>query len=262
MRFFVLIFILFGSVSAFGQDLKEIEKDLIVSYKRIIIYHALAIDNIENESYLDSALNENIRFRQKLLRYTSQYPATLQYDFPLFDSTNLIISTSKDKKFRVYSWQLANLASGKLYNNVYQYLGTKVNSKCFIDSAENDLVEDSLHDDTGSNFINLFDLNSPKGTIYIAQFNSRGIEGFWAGFKLFQIDGDNLNDTIALIKKETGLQNAEGLNEFSIKNGSGVVSCEKDGKKFKLQIIKENGQATGKWITYKFDGQYFVRTKD
>src|SRR6516162_6778674 len=103
------------SIKSFSQSLtlKEIEKDLSDTYSKIFPFYYGNHDSLDFYSSL---------FSDKMHKYIGEYPSTLNYPFQsLIDSNDCTIVTSKDRLFRIYSWDTWLGGTMHFFENIYQY---------------------------------------------------------------------------------------------------------------------------------------------
>ncbi len=259
LKFFVLCFCVFG-VSAFGQSSTQIEKDLIASLKEMQKYSAYG------SGYDDEKLSKaNDEFEAKLLKYT-KIPATLDYKFAQLNEL-MMNATSDDGKFRIYTWDSEAGGTMHEYNRVYQFQGAdgKIYSQ-----KEKDSEEDG---GAGSFVTDIFSVDTRNGKIYIVCSTFIGsTNDHYQSANLYKINGDALEDKVKLIKTKSGLTDTLNFeyNFFSVVDRKErpvrLILFDKKTNTLKIPVIlndKEfpNGRVTNKFISYRFDGDYFVNIK-
>ena len=244
------------SICAFGQTNAQIEKELVAAVKEIKKYGNYS-GNRDDEK-LSKAQDA---FEEKLLKYTKN-ASTLQYKFAALGGL-MFIATSDDGKFRIYSWDLEDGGTMHNFASVYQYQGAdgKVYSK------RNDLEEG----DPGGFVTEIFTLDTKGGKIYIVCSTSIGstkISGQSAD--LYKIEGDALNGDVKLIKTKSGLTSnlSFGYDFFSVVDRKErpikLIFFDKKTKTLKIPVVIEDkefpdGRVTNRFISYRFDGTYFVK---
>lgn len=105
----VTIFSVFFSAGfnfTYTQDKPAAETELLSHFKKLpywaFYYSNYGIDTTVSPS--DSLEMENTIFQKGLLNYTTKYPETLSGDFSPFVKEGLILASSDDGLFRIYSW--------------------------------------------------------------------------------------------------------------------------------------------------------------
>ncbi len=253
-RYVFILLVLAVSISA--QTPQKIEQELIKLYAKVS-------DNSSYKSNSDIELLEkaNNDFKAKMLKYT-KIASTLKHSFKDLDK-EISISTSKDGKFRIYSWDLENDGTAQSYDILYQFKDNK--GKIHSESAN--LSEG----DFGAFVSDIFQVKLEKATIYLARFtailgtslNYQQIQGFKIGVK-------SLNKKVKIFKTTSGLQNSIGFEYdfFSVVDRPErpiklIVFDEKTNTVKIPVVIKKDendyGTVTDKFISYKFNGTYFVK---
>src|SRR5580704_8175864 len=103
----IAIFILgliFLSATLYGQDIKIFERNLSDAFGKIDYWSNRQYETAYNSSFTDSLKNANVIFEKLLLDYTANYPQTLKYEFKNLIVEGVLIVTSEDGLFRIYSW--------------------------------------------------------------------------------------------------------------------------------------------------------------
>ena len=148
--------LLFCSYS-FGQNLKVINHRLNDAFKRIN-YWAFNKRNTGDElvnSY-DSLQKANDYFEKMLLKFTAGNPQTLDFNFKDLIDSGLIIATSEDNLFRIYTWDTQTGGTMHRFRNIFQYKnGDKAFSK--INRLKNTNEEES---DPGCSYYEVNDIIS------------------------------------------------------------------------------------------------------
>jgi hypothetical protein len=257
--FAILVFWLFLS-PGFGQTNQQIEKELVTHAKNIQKWSGYS-----EESNSELLEKENAVFRQKLLKYASTRPATIRYKFSELDEF-IDIATSPDKRFRIYSWDTGTGGTMHFFDNVYQFIGR--DDKIYAKGNEYQEGES-----IGAFFTDIFEVNTKSGKVYLTvsqSILSTSYKGQSIG--LFKINGKTLDEDIKLIKTRSGIRNSVGFSYdfFSVVDRAErpvkLVHYNQKTKTFKFPVVIENekfpqGEVTGRWIKYRFNGRYFVKVK-
>jgi hypothetical protein len=252
----VLLCIVFCFVSAntFAQNPKAIEADLLRSFKKIGYWD----QKRSNAGVDDSLENANNVFENKLKNYTEKYSTTIQNPFNSLKKEGINILTSTDGIFRIYSWDSQQGGTMYAYTNLMQYkAGQKTNSKLFT-SGENGFE---------ASYSNLYTFKTGDKTYYITIYGGPESSRFYyAGVKTFAIENGQLNDNVKIIKTKSGLQNAVQYEfDFAFNNSwdeVNQITFDAATKTIKIPLVTEKGKITRKYITYKFNGQYFEKVKN
>jgi len=257
MRIFIFaIFLLAFAVPAFAQSNAQIEKELVAVIKDLQKYGTYG--GGYDEEKLSKAQDA---FEEKLLKYTKT-ASTLQYKFSALDE-EMYIATSDDGKFRIYSWDLQDGGTMHDFARVYQYQAAdgKVYSKT-----------DELSEESGGSFVtDIYTLDTKGGRIYIVCSTFIGSTKLrFQSADLYKIEGDSLDDKVNLIKTKEGLTNTLNFEYdfFSVVDRAErpikLISFDKKTKTLKIPVVIEDkefpdGRVTKKFISYRFDGTYFVK---
>ncbi len=254
----IVLFLCIFSLPAFGQSNAKIEQELVTVIKEVQKYSNYG-SNYDDEKL--SAANK--AFEEKLLKYAKS-EATLKYAFTSLGKL-LTIATSEDGKFRIYSWDSETGGTMHDFYRVYQFQGTdgKVYSK----------PDESSEEDggAGSFVYDIFTLNTKNGTVYIVCSNFIGsTNDHYQSANLFKIEGEKLVDKVKLIKTTSGLTDSLSFeyNFFSVVDRKErpikLILFDKKTNTLKIPVVIDNkefpnGKVTNKFISYKFDGNYFVK---
>ncbi len=258
IKLIVLILFVF-SLSAFGQSNAQIEKELVTAIKDVQKY-----SNYGSGYDEDKLSKANDVFEEKLLKYTKT-SSTLNYKFSEL-SDLLYVATSDDRKFRIYSWDMEDGGTMHDYSSVYQYQGAdgKVYSKTDEKTGEEE-------GGAGSFVYDIFTVDAKSGKIYIVCSTFIGSTSDHSqSASLYKIKGKTLDNNVKLIKTKSGLTNSLGFeyNFFSVvdrpERPVKLISFDKKTKTLKIPVVIEdkefpNGKVTNKFISYQFNGTYFVK---
>jgi hypothetical protein len=258
MKIFITgLFLLLSTMSVPAQSNAQIEKELAAAIKEVQKY-----SNYGNAYDGDKLSRANEVFEKKLLKYT-KVPSTLTYKFSALDDL-LTIAASEDGRFRIFSWDMQDGGTMHDYARVYQYKGAdgKVYSK----------TDAQTEDSYGGGFVtDIFTLATKIGAVYIVCSTSVGsTSDHYQSADLYKIAGSALNDKIKLIKTRSGLTSTLGFeyNFFSVVDRQErpvrLISFDKRTKILKIPVVIEdekfpNGKVTNKFISYQFNGGYFVK---
>ena len=242
-----LILLFFGSITySLSQELnnQQIESDLYNTYQKIM--------PLRDADYGQLAFVNN-NFKDKIKKYTSTYPSMLSSNFDsLRSDRNILIVNSEDQLMKIYSWNTMMGGSRPFYATIFQY---KVGAQVFSKLAYNQpyTLDGEYNDKNFENFpfyTQIFTLEA-NNKIYYLGFNIRkdSNKDLTESIKIFTIENNKLNDSVALIKTKTGLVN-------SISSQSSV-KYDSSQKIISLPTLNSKGDLSGKITRYKFTGQYF-----
>ena len=256
----MFVFFLFAlSLSVSAQTNSEIENKI-----------AIRLDKLEKAAFrtgtgdFDTLEKENKALKEELLNYGKR-PSIMKYDFPLL-ADKMSIVTSRDRRFRIYSWDNQQGGSGRIYEVVFQYLDSTGKSRASSYDAGGEGVVCAPY------YHQLFQMNMKGGPLYLA--NSTAVcSGALSGQELsiFRIEGKNLNKNVKLIKAAKGLASSVSFEYdfFSVvdhpERPVKLIFFDEEKRSFKFPVVVEDpkfingGRVTDKFITYKFNGKYFVK---
>ena len=254
---FVVLFVFVSALSVFGQSDAQIEKELVAALKDIQTL------SIYGGGYDEAKLSKAQKvFEEKLLRYTKT-ASTLNYEFSELDKL-MSIAKSEDGKFRVYSWDLQDGGTMHRFARVYQY--RVANEKVF--SKADEVPEEGM----GLGFVtDIFGLNIKDGMVYIVCSTFIGsTKNYSQSAGLYKIEGSALNNNVKLIKTRSGLTNTLGFeyDNFSVidrkERPLKLITYDNKTNTLKIPVVIKDeefpdGRITDKFISYRFNGKYFVK---
>src|SRR5205085_6372911 len=185
------------------------EKDLIEHLKKLSYWAFYNGHNGVNKSIdpYDSLDLENIIFQTKLLNYTSKNPETISKNFKEFEKEGLMVSTSDDGLFRIYSWDTQKGGTMHFYDNIYQY---KSGDKVYSIPIARDTLEGS---DPRSWYSQIYTFINNGKKYYLGIGNSEySTKDLSQSVKFFTIENNSLNDDIMLANDGKEKSNALGIN--------------------------------------------------
>jgi len=248
-------FVLLLALAASAQTTASIERELSGYLDNMAKYGSYG------GSYDDKKLSDNAaRFRATLIKSASRRDL-LTYSFPALKD-KIYIATSPDKRFRIYSWDLEDGGTMHDFDHIVQYLGS---------SGKVNVWAPEETDGGGGFYTDIFQTDTPRGPIYLAVstfIGSTSING--QTIEAFTVTGDKLNEKANVIQTAKGLTNSIsfGYDFFSVvdrpERPVKLVYWNTAEKSFRFPIVIEddkspNGRVTNKFITYKFNGKYFVK---
>ena len=257
MKPILLTLILSASVGiGAAQTPAAVERELVSYADNITKYgtYAGSYDGEKLEKNNDSLRNALIKYGKRA--------DVLQYNFPKLDH-KVYIATSRDGRLRIYSWDLGSGGSLHDFDNVYQYRGKS--GKVYSWTAKQEV------ESGGSFYTHIFQTETLQGPIYLGvstsigdtSLNGQSIEGF-------RIDGERLDTKAKVIRTGSGPTNSVGFlyDFFSVvdhpERPIRLFFYDDAKKSFRFPIVIEDsktpqGRVTNRYITYRFDGKYFVK---
>lgn len=251
---FLLLIILTTSLFVAAQSPAAVEREILAQLDSIDKYSTYLGEYDETRN--DQA---NKALREAIVRNGKRLDI-LRYAFPKLKD-KMYVATSADGKLRIYSWDLGTGGTMHDIENVYQFQANSgvVNAWAEIGNEESG---------GGGYYTQIFQLNSQTGPVYlatstfIAQGNLHG-----QSIEALQINGDKLDTKYKVIRTGSGLANSvdfvydpSSLGERS----ETLIHFDTAKKEFRFPIVVEdktygNGRVTNRFITYRFNGQYFVK---
>ncbi len=239
-----------------GQNITTIEKQLSEAFQKINYWSSEGRDH--KDSY-DSLAAANTKFEKLLVGYTSSHPQTISHDFKSLEKNGLIIATSEDGKFRIYSWDTWTGGSMHFFKNVLQYESDR---KTYSQAVEHD-----NEGDPGSYCYQINDIISENKKYYLTQNKAILSSGMsYHNIKIFSIDNGKLNDKAQLIKTQSGIKNQLGyevdLTASANRNYEGrdyEMKYDSKNKIISIPVIQADSKITAKKIRYQFKGKYFEK---
>nr|WP_294862619.1 hypothetical protein [uncultured Fluviicola sp.] len=250
-RFPCLVFFLFLSgnqfVSAQEISLEQREQELVDIYQKVSASHYGDFDSLT--FYTDL-------FSLKFFTLISRGYNTINYPFKaLKDKYVCNVATSKDGKFRIYSWDSQTGGTMHFFNAIYQFkLGENAfTSWCHLDEG-----------DPGCFYSEIFTLKAKKKTYYLGIANGiYSTKDVGQSIQAFELTNTGVNDSIQLMKTPDGLRNSLDIayDFFSVIDNSErpVAAIRYDEKKKVISIstTNEKGEIVPGNKFYRFNGTYF-----
>ncbi len=260
MRILCIIVALFALLSgAFGQTPRSIEGR--------ILQHLLSLEkwsSFGGSGDYDKLEKENAVLRAELLRF-GKVPATLSYEFPRLKD-KMFITTSLDGRLRIYSWDMETGGSMHDFDAVYQYRGKSGYVRTWAEHRNGDFGAGVFYHD-------IFEVDTASGRVYLPVstfIGSTSLNG--QRIAAVKIRGESLIKNVKIFRTFEGPTNSIGFEYdfFSV-----VDRPERPVKLFEYDRLKKalrfpvviedkespQGRVTDKFITYRFNGTYFVKEK-
>lgn len=256
MRISALFLALILGFGASGQTPQTVELE--------ILGHLQTISKTGNYggSYDETKLYAaNRQLRAALLKH-GKLPATIKYTFPKLKN-DMYVATSKDGKLRIYSWDMQTGGTMHDYAAVFQFVG-RTGKVYAISEADED-------ESAGSFYTEIFQVASKTGPIYLATSTFIGSSSnHGQSIDAMRIDGEQLDRTANVIRTGSGMKSSVsfGYDFFTVVDRKErpikLFFFDEAKREFRFPIVIEDektpqGRVTKKFITYRFNGQYFAR---
>ncbi|MBK7705945.1 MAG: hypothetical protein IPJ30_09230 [Acidobacteria bacterium] len=257
LRILAVVFVL-SCLPTFAQTPQTIEKELV--------NHAKRIRTLATEEGQDNAVKldaENDALKAKLVKY-GRLASVLKYPFNELKK-HLFVATSKDGKFRIYSWDTETGGTMHFYENVFQFQGG--DGKVYAKAAVLD------EGDSGGFYSDIFQVSTKNGTVYLGRMTATlSTKHSYEEVALFKIDRRTLDDRVRLFKTKAGLQDHIGFeyNFFSVVNRKErpikLIQFDERSNTVRIPVVlikkdDEIGTVTKRFINYRFNGTHFVNAK-
>jgi hypothetical protein len=247
LPFFLLILVTnFSSIFCFAQSdkIKKTENKLLSIYSKII-------NNSDSTDFYSSL------FEDELTKLIKNNPTTLDYSFKsLIDSKCCYIKTSKDKNFRIYSWDSWTGGTMHFFREIYQY---RNNSKIYSKVLEYE------EGDAGAYCSNIFTVSIDKQKYYLPITNGKySNQDASQSISAFKISDNNLIDTTKLFKTKTKFLNRIDVefNFFSVVDRSErpleLIAFDEEKMIIYIPVVNDKNHVTDRNILYQLKDKYFV----
>jgi hypothetical protein len=257
MRSCLLIFLISIATVVPGQSPAAIERQLI-GHLAAIEKHGTYRGHYAEE-LSDKA---NARLRSALVRFGNRRDV-LKYGFPKLKG-KMFVATSRDGRFRIYSWDLETGGTMHDFDSVYQFEGKSGKVAAWRDKAGN-------AEEASGFFTEIFQVDAAGSPIYLGVSNFIASSSYGGqSVSAFSIIDDKLVVGPKVIKTAGGLQGSVGFayDFFSVvdhpERPVKLIFFDGRKKEFRFPVVIEDeetpqGRVTGKFIRYRFDGKYFVK---
>jgi hypothetical protein len=255
-KFILLLLLIVTSLNTLAQTPKSIEADLYKSYKKIDYWFGKKGDATIKAD--DSLSKANEVFGRKLAYYTSKYSFTIHQKFLLLEKNHVDISSSPDGLLRIYSWDTETGGTMHFFENVLQYK----TGKTTISTLQKPMADENIFPD----YYKIYLFKANDRTYYLSVYIVVGSTKILGdGLQIFAVENGKLNEDVKLIKTPSGMHsklNYDYDDSFENWKAEPEISFDEVTKTIKLPLIALNGKSTHRYITYKFNGQYFEKVKN
>jgi hypothetical protein len=255
----IISMIVFWSAGhVYAQSPQKIEQELLISFKRL---QRLALFNDASPMIgrIDSIRQANTAFSNSLLAWTASTRATFTWEFKELEKEGLIIKTSEDGLFRIYSWDTGPGGADHNFDAVFQY---RVENEVFSQLAGHNEQE------AGRWYSNIYTLKTDNKTYYIGVYNElHSTTNLTQGVKVFCIEDKDLDESVRLFKTANGPANEMGFNYNFLTvadrpdRPAKLIYYDTDDDQLHLTVIQEDGKVTRQIVTWQFTGKYFEQVK-
>ena len=257
---FLLVTVLALSAFTHAQSLVRVETELLGHIDKLA-----KASNYGGTRDYDTLAKENVALQNALLKYGKRADV-LTYKFPKL-SKKVYLTTSRDGKFRAYSWDSEEGGTQHDYVTVLQYRGKSGKVYAWSVAHTQNLEERGA----GSFVHEIFQTDTAAGPVYLAVSTLIGSTSY-AGqtISAYRIDGEQLDRTPKVIKTRSGLKSSIsfGFDFFSVvdrpERPVRLFTYDDAKKSFRFPVVIEDrktpqGRVTNRYITYRFDGSHFVK---
>lgn len=257
MMRFVLLLLLLTAVPVAAQTPAAIEKELLGYLK------AMADAGSYSGNYEEEKLNQaSVTLKQKLKRHATR-AEVLHYSFPKLKE-EMFIATSKDGKFRVYSWDLQSGGTMHEYDWIIQFSGSSGKTIAWAD-------ESGEFAGGGGFYTDVFQVQSPQAQIYLLVSTSRASSSLnGQTIRAARVRGDRLELNPKVFRSPDGMAASIGFDYdfFTVvdrpERPVRLFTFNEAKNEFRFPVVIEDettpqGRVTNKFITYRFNGSHFVK---
>lgn len=258
MKLLFFLIALVGVLGSHAQTPAAIETELLAYLK------TMGENGSYSGAYDEAKLNRaSVALKQKLLKYATRADV-LKYYFPKLRE-EMFVATSKDGKFRIYSWDLESGGTMHKHDAITQYVGRSGKVIAWTD------VE---FEGAQAFYVDVFQLNTASGPIYMLVWTAWVSSSFQGqGLNTARIVGDKLNVHAKAIRAPGGLTDQIGFfyDFLSVvdrpERPIRLFTFNEARREFSYPVVdvedKEmpGGRVTNKLITYRFNGTYFVKVR-
>ena len=252
----VLAAVLLASAAS-GQKPAAAEREIIGYFDNVTKYGSYA------GGYDGDKLDKNNAGMKAALMKYGKRADILSYKFPTLKD-RIFLTTSKDGRLRIYSWDMNTGGTMHNYDNVFQYRGKSGKVYSWTRKGLAD-------EDAGAFFTEIFQADVPAGPVYLGVstwIGSTSLTG--QTISAYRIDGERLDTAAKVIKTRSGVTNSVGFGYdfFSVvdhrERPVRLFYFDDAKKSFRFPVVIEDkrtpqGRVTNKYITYRYDGKYFVK---
>lgn len=263
MRIFAIVSLLLITASiGSAQTLGKIEDEILGHMAKLE-----KASNYGSSSNYDVLAKENQAVRAALLKYGGRSDVLTASFVKL--KKRFTITTSRDGKFRTYSWDSGEGGTQHDFGTVYQFGGKS--GKAHAWTAP---YTQSMENRGAGEFVQqIFQTDTATGPIYLAVstlIGSTSLNG--QTISALKIEGETLDRNPKVIKTTSGIRSSINFQYdfFSVvdhpERPVKLFFYDEARKSFRFPVViadkkTPQGRVTNRFITYRFDGKYFERAK-
>jgi hypothetical protein len=262
MRNFVVVSmaVLLLSIASGAQTLQRVETELIGHLDKLD-----KASNYGGSADYEVLAAENTALQKAFVKYGSRADV-MRYGFPKLKK-KIYITTSLDGKLRAYSWDTNEGGTMHDFLTVFQFKGAGGKVHTWTEP-----YGQSMEDRGAGTFVTqIFQTKTAADTIYLVVdtfIGSTSLAG--QGIHAYRITGDKLDRNAKVIRTSSGVTDSIsfGYDFFSVvdhpERPVKLFFYDDAKRSFRFPIVIEDsktpqGRVTNKFITYRFDGKYFVK---
>jgi hypothetical protein len=203
----------------------------------------------------------NKEFGELMKCYAIQSPETISYQFADLATAGVKIVTSADGHLRMYSWDTKNRDRIRRVSHIIQYGGSTKGGAYFFPITYYSGYSN------GNYYTNIYDFNVNGHSYYLTIFETSSSKTvIIQGLQVMDIIDNILNDNVPIIKD--GDRNTSMLitayNKSAKHDINPPPSIRFDDSTNTISVPTTNSkfEINGKFITYKFTGQYFEKVSN
>ncbi len=261
LKIFSLFFLLTLSVSITeAQSLAAIENELLAHVEKLE-----KASNYGGGSDYALLAKENKLLRNALIKYGSRSDV-LECRFSKL-AERIFLTTSKDGRFRAYSWDTEEGGTMHDYITVYQFKGQSGKAYSWAPP-----YSDDLGNNRAGGFVHqIFQTSTKSGPIYLTVSTFIGSTSLASQtISTVKINGEKLNTRARMIQTSKGITDSIsfGYDFFSVVDHAErpikLFEFDETRKEFRFPVVIEDektpqGRVTTRFITYRLNGSYFFK---
>lgn len=261
MLLFILILLIASSVGM-SQSVLKIEDELLTHLDKLE-----KASNYGGTRDQDVLCIENKTIRNLLVKY-GRRADVLAYEFPRLKN-KIRITTSKDYKLRSFSWDTQRGGSMHDYITVFQFRDGRGKVRSWGAPYSEDISDYGA----GSFVHDIFQTDTLSGRLYLVVSTFIGSTSLASqSISTFRINGPKLDGSVKVLKTKAGITDSISFEYdfFSVvdrpERPIKLFIYDDKAKSFRFPVViaddkTPQGRVTDKFITYKFNGKYFVKVR-